>query len=123
VSSIVPPRNWQQTATVFSNLIQRWGMQAQLVRAAGARWVTIAQARFTSTEKSGKLYQPTDRKFAMASAGQTIAPDMQEDHLLTFTQTGDPNALIPDENLKLVIPPERIAPGGILIGWTLWVRK
>jgi hypothetical protein len=105
-------------------MLKKYGMTAVLRRTGMLdRQCTVYEDRFTPMERIGKMINPVDRKMVMsplAPNGKPLspAPDQEEDWLVTFV----PGTATENEILRIIEPPERLAPGGVVLYWTLAVR-
>jgi hypothetical protein len=105
-------------------MIKKYGMTAVLRRVgAPDRQCTVFEDRFSPLERAGKGLNPVDRKMLMSSLAPdgsqlTPPPDHEVDRLVTFV----PGTTTESETLRLIEPPERLAPGGVVLYWTLAVR-
>jgi hypothetical protein len=103
--------------------IKRIGMRAVLRREGMADrtcWMYFGQ--WTPRELMGRLIDPLDRLAVVSPVGLTVPPLHTKDRLITFVQ---PLAFVPveDENLRILAPPDRIDPAGVVIAWRLRVRR
>lgn len=101
--------------------IKRIGMIAILRRENAAdRQCWMYFGNWSSSEIMGRLAEPTDRLAVLSAVGLTIPPLHTKDRLITFVQ---PQGTVEDENLRILAPPERIDPAGVVIAWRLRVRR
>ena len=77
---------------------------------------------WTPREMMGRLFEPTDRLAVVSALGLTDPPVHTKDRLITFVQPRGAS-LVEDENLRILSPPERIDPAGLVIAWRLRVRR
>jgi hypothetical protein len=105
-------------------MLRKYGMLAVLRRSSMPdRQCIVFEDRFTPMERVGKMINPVDRKMLMsplAPDGTQLnpPPDQEEDWLVTLV----PGTIIENEILRIIEPPERLAPGGVVLYWTLAVR-
>lgn len=98
-----------------------------VLRRVGApdRPCSVFILRYTAMERVGKMINPVDRKAlvsALAPDGTELAdPDQELDRLVTF-KVPLANPPVEDKTLKIVQPPDRFAPGNVVLYWELQVR-
>lgn len=113
--------NYARLQKVADRLINKYGMKAVLRRTGMAdRVCTVVDIDYIPREHMGKMQSPIDRTFLVSAVGLLLGPEMAKDMLVTFQQ-GVPG-LPEDEHLKIIEPPGRLAPGGIVVYWELHVR-
>jgi len=108
-------------------MIRDHGMTAVLRRnGAPDRQVSACFIAFSPMENL-KITDPTDRKVLVSALDPNDdtavidPPDFVKDRLVTFAQPpGDPP--VEAENLRIVAPPGRVAPGDTVVFWRLVVR-
>jgi len=105
-------------------MLKKYGMTAVLRRAdALDRQCTVFEDRFSPMERIGKAINPVDRKMIVSSLAPDGAPlNPPPDHELDWLVTFQPGTAIENETLRIVEPPERLSPGGVVLYWTLAVR-
>jgi hypothetical protein len=118
--------NYFRTRNEVSGILRRMGAPAVLRRGIGAgaadRWCTAFLYRWRPTIQMGGLVDPMERLVLISAEGLTIPPDNNLDALVTFLQP-IVDAPVQDENLRIVAPPARIEPAGVLLAWKLRVRR
>jgi hypothetical protein len=108
---------------VVDREIKRVGMMATLRREGAADrpcWMYFGQ--WSPAELMGRLIEPLDRVAVVSAVGLTDPPTHTKDRLITFVQPVGANR-VEDENLRILSPPIRIDPAGIVIAWRLRVRR
>jgi hypothetical protein len=115
-----------RTQDEVSRILRRMGAPAVLRRGIGAgaadRWCIAFLYRWKPTIQMGGLVDPMERLALISAHGLTIPPDNNLDALVTFLQPiGD--VAVQDENLRIVAPPARIEPAGVLLAYKLRVRR
>lgn len=111
-----------QTRREVDHILTSMGAPCVLRRSTGDRWVTAFLFRWRPSIQMGGLVDPMERLVLLSTKGLTIPPDNNYDSLVTFIQ---PLADIPveDENLRIVAPPARVQPAGVLLYWKMRVRR
>jgi len=110
--------NWARLQGVADKLIKKYGRNAILRRAAGDRPCTVVEIQFDPREQRGQLSDLIHRTILVSAVDLVLAPEMSKDTLITLV----PGGTVEDEVLKIVAPPTRLAPGGIVVYWELNVR-
>jgi hypothetical protein len=108
---------------VVDREIRRIGMSAVLRREGAAdRQIWMYFGQWSPAELMGRLIEPLDRVAVVSAVGLTDPPTHTKDRLITFVQ---PPSFTPveDENLRILSPPIRIDPAGVVIAWRLRVRR
>ena len=109
--------------TVVDAEIKRIGMSAALRREGSPdRKIWMYFGQWTAREMMGRMIDPLERVAVVSALGLTDPPTHTRDRLITFVQ---PPAFVPveDENLRILAPPDRIDPAGVVIAWRLRVRR
>lgn len=114
---------YPQMLGVADQLIQQFGMQANLVRPNGSPasrscWVVIYD--YEPRDRSTQLANPTERKVIIAAGlggVVTVPPDNEQDQLQVLT---GPDAGV---SLPFTSPVKIYAPAGIVIAYESTVRR
>jgi len=107
-------------------MIKRYGQTALLRRGETGyeidRECTALEIAYTPSEKR-RLQNLTDRKVLLSARNLDIPPDKELDTLVMLDQTTldntEPTEL---EVLKIIAPPGKLSPGGVVVYWELQVR-
>jgi hypothetical protein len=117
-------RNYWATRQRASRQIEKYGMAAVLRRVnAPDRWVILEIQDYMPEERIGKMIDPVDRLAIVKASPELdkVPPDRDLDRVITFVQPmGTPP--VQYEVLKITAPVDKIAPGGIVLYWSLQVR-
>ena len=113
--------NYAQAQADADTLIQEFGMEAALRRANVDRPCLVVVVEYDPHEKPADLTTPTDRRVIM-SALDEIAPDNEQDQLVTFVQPMTSPPVI-NEILPMTCKPKPTAPGGVVVLWEFTVRR
>lgn len=108
----------RQRATA-TRMIKKYGGLAKLRRASGDRDCYVYVTDYSPRERDGSLIQATDRVGLLVAEGLTVAPDNEQDILVTL----DPDSLAELDNLKIVAPPGKLEVKGIIAYWELQLRE
>lgn len=100
-------------------MIRKYGAQAILRRSTGDRvcWACIVQ--YTTSEKQGRMINPTDRRALVSAVGLDPPPSSEVDSLVTL----DPETGAEKETLRIIAPIDRVAPAQSVLYWDLQVRR
>jgi len=116
--------DYSAAVAMADEMIHEYGAVAVLRRTAGDRLCIACVLDYTPEERQGKLINAVDR-FALLSAkdpsGALLEPPPNKDldHLVTFIPETYGEE---DEVLKIVQPPGKLAPSGVVVYWELQVR-
>lgn len=109
-------------------MLRRWGAPAVLRSTLPGRDDRPCIALITNyspQERAGAMIDPTYRKAlvsALAPDGTELeAPSRENDTLVTFVPGTDPPQEY--EKLKIMAPPDKVSPTGVVVYWKLSVRK
>lgn len=118
-------RNYFSDQVRADQMIQRWG-QPSFLRRAGSpdRWCWCYIVDYKPIERIGKLFNPTDRRaivspFDRQTGDLLLAPDSDKDMLVTPSLTVAGGY----DQLHIIAPVGKIAPGDVVVCWDLQVRK
>lgn len=118
--------NYARTQGTALRLITKFGREARLVRVVNdvevERKCICVLIDYTTSEIGGAngLIAYGDQKALVASKGLTIPPDNELDYLKIGANQ---SYVAPFEKWRLVRPPSKLDPAGIVIYWELQVRK
>lgn len=116
------PFNYAAMRLRADRMIARYGMPsavatAVLRRGSVDRPCVAAEIAFSPKERR-QLVNPTDRRYLVSAESTPVPPDQQLDtFVVKNTVTG-----ADIEVLKIVEPPGKLAPAGIVVFWDLMVR-
>src|SRR5262245_14651574 len=105
--------NYVRAQGVAHRMISKYGAPAVLRRSDGDRTCIACELDFTP-EETTRLANPTARLFLISVIGLTLPPNNEKDRLITFDQNGAES-----EELRIIAPPGRLAPAGIVVYWEL----
>lgn len=108
--------NYVRAQNVAHRMISKYGAPAVLRRGTGEDRGCIACELDFTPEETVKLANPTARLFLVSVVGLSMPPNNEKDRLVTFAPDGSGNV---SEVLKIVAPPGKIAPAGIVVYWEL----
>jgi hypothetical protein len=92
----------------------------RLERAGVTRLCTVAILQYTNQQRDGSLIQFTDERALVSSVGLTVPPDMEQDVLVVGMFVSGVWQQV--NRCKIVAPPGKLAPGGLVVFWDLQVR-
>jgi len=104
---------------IADGMIRKYGALALLRRASGDRscWAFISD--YSPHERVGKMINQTDRKALVSPIGLDVAPDSEQDNLVTL----NPVTGVELETLRIISPIGKLAPGEFVIYFELQVRR
>lgn len=121
----IPKIDYTQKRNMPVGLLERWGAPAVLRRGNVDRPCVAFVTNYSPQERSGSMIDPTYRKALLsplAPDGSVLeAPSREKDVLVTFIPDTDPAEEY--EVLKIMAPPDKISPTGIVLYWKLSVRR
>lgn len=123
----VPRVNYAAKRDMAVDMITRWGAPAVLrnLKTNVDRPCIAFVTNYSPQERAGTMIDPTYRKALvspLAPDGSVLdAPSRESDTLVTFIPDTDPPQEY--EKLKIMAPPDKISPTGIVLYWKLSVRR
>jgi hypothetical protein len=99
-------------------MITKFGCRAILRRASGDRDCVACEITRSPSPREGQLRNPVQRRILVVADGLDPVPNAEKDHLVWL----DPDSGAEVENLRLIAPVGRLAPGGVVVFWDLQVR-
>ena len=104
--------NYLRARSVADRMITKYGAPAALRRADGDRLCIACELEFEPRETT-RLANPTARLFLVSTRYLEVPPNNEKDRLITFVNG------VEAETLKIIAPPGRLAPAGIVVYWEL----
>lgn len=122
----IVPVNYAQKRTTVDGLLRKWGGPAALLRKDGSFRPCIAMiTEYSPEERRGQMIDPTYRKAlisALSPDGSVLeAPSKELDVLVTYVPGTDPQVEL--ERVKIMAPPTKLSPTGLIVYWKLSVRN
>jgi hypothetical protein len=115
--------NYQRAQLVAHRQIVKYAgglNNGRLDRAGVLRNCTVAILQYTTQQRDGSLIQFTDERALVSSVGLTMPPDMEQDVLVVGRFVFGVWQQI--NRCRIVSPPGKLAPGGLVVFWDLQVR-
>lgn len=110
--------DWASRRATATSLIEKYGSAAILRRADGDR-ECIAYIELYARSHQGELRNAPEGMALVAADGLETPPDAEKDQLVLL----DPDTGVEIENLRLIAPIGKFAPGGVVIYWELQTRR
>jgi len=111
--------DWASRRKTASRMINKYGCPAILRRDSGDRECIACMVDYFARPHTGELRNAPDRVILVSAEGLDVPPDAEKDHLVWLdAETGAEL-----ENLRLIAPIGKIAPGGVVLYWELAARR
>jgi hypothetical protein len=111
---------YERQRALADAMIRKYGTPAILRRDNGGdRSCVVFISEYSPHERVGKLINQTDRKALVSPIDLAIAPDSEQDKLVTI----DPATGAELETLRIISPVGKLAPAGTVIYYELQTRR
>lgn len=110
--------DWASRRATATMLIEKYGSRA-ILRRDGSDRDCLAFTDVLSRAHQGELRNAPDGMVLIAADGLDVPPDAEKDHLILV----DPDTHAETDNLRLLAPIGKFAPGGVVVYWEAQTRR